>query len=89
MTQSKLAEGIIKAVSGQIAQVEVLNSTFPEPFELLTTESNPPHILEVVKQDENIVYCVVLSDSSSLFRGMKIKGLGLKSFRTTHNRRAF
>lgn len=74
--KSKLTEGIIREVTGQIAQVEILNEVFPLPFELLTTEGKPPTILEVTRQVENTAYCLVLSGSSSLFRGMKIVGTG-------------
>ena len=76
MIKSKLTAGIVKSVNGQTAQVEILNEIFPIPFELLTSQDKSPVILEVVYQVENIYFCLVLSDNSSLFRGMKIIGTG-------------
>ncbi len=69
-------EGIIKAVNGQIAQVEITNSIQPKTREILISPDVPSVKLETYYQAQNISYCLILSAPNQLFRGMKIVGTG-------------
>lgn len=68
--------GIIKSVVGQIAQVEVVSSSFPLMLEILVSLENDEIRLEVYRQIGRISHCLILSDPTKLFRGMQVAGTG-------------
>ena len=70
------AHGIITAVNGQIAKVEIEGETFPELFEILTSPEDPGVILEVFSQSEESIFVQILSSPDKLYRGMKVFGTG-------------
>lgn len=71
-----MAEGIIRTVRGQIAEVEIEGSEYPALYEILTCPDDPNVILEVFSESKDILYCQILSDPETLFRGMKITSTG-------------
>lgn len=69
-------EGIIRAVRGQIAEVEIEGEEFPALYEILTSPDNTGVILEVFSETKTIAYCQILSSPQALFRGMKVISTG-------------
>ncbi len=68
--------GLIKAVYGQIAEVEILSDQVPISQEILTSIEDPHTKLEVYFQSENLAFCLILSEPKALYRGMAIIGTG-------------
>lgn len=68
-------EGIVKSVSGQIAQVEIINQ-MPGLLEILTSVEDPSIKLEVYFQQGTVAFCLILSNPTQLYRGMKVYGTG-------------
>lgn len=71
-----IVEGIIRSVTGQVAQVEIISQALPVTFEILVSPENKEVKLEVNNQNRNIVSCLILSNPLKLYRGMKILGSG-------------
>lgn len=69
-------QGIIRAVNGQIARVEIEGANFPSLFEILICPDNPDVILEVYYKSSEYVSCLILSSADQLFRGMRVLGSG-------------
>lgn len=69
-------KGYIKAVHGQIAEVEVVSSNYPSLYEILISRQDPNVLLEVFSQNRNMVSCLILSRSDKLYRGMEVTGTG-------------
>ncbi len=69
-------KGYIKAVKGQIAEVEITSSNYPAIYEVMTSKEIPEVILEVFSQERNMVSCLILSRSDRLYRGMEVYGTG-------------
>lgn len=68
--------GKITAIKGQIVEVEFENLK-PQLNELLKVEQNENVVLEVISSIEgNKFFCICLSDTSSLSRGMRLSGTG-------------
>ncbi len=68
--------GIIKAVNGQIATVEVENDIFPALNEILISPEDSSVFLEVYLESENNIYCQILSNPDKLYRGMQVVSTG-------------
>lgn len=68
--------GYIKAVNGQIAQVEIESENTPALLEILTCPNNPRVVLEIFSQSDNGLFCQILSDPEILYRGMPIVSVG-------------
>lgn len=73
ITQSK---GIIRSVNGQIAEVEIETENFPNLYEILTCPKDPKIIMEVFSEGKDSIFCLVLSSTDKLFRGMQVVGTG-------------
>lgn len=74
MSSSSECLGFITAVKGQIAKVQIETNFYPALFEILKSEQDPQVILEVFSQSKEAVYCQILSNPDSLYRGMKVFG---------------
>ncbi len=70
------AIGYIKAVNGQIAEVEVTEDNYPALAEVMISPEDPDVVMEVFSQNKNLLSCLILSRSDRLFRGMKVIGTG-------------
>lgn len=68
--------GRIKSVRGQITEVEIESEKLPNLLEILTSPEDPTVRLEVFQQSEEIVICLILSNPTTLYRGMPIAGSG-------------
>lgn len=68
--------GYIKSAIGQIAEVEVDSPNPPSAFEILTSPDDNSVKLEVFLQSNNSVFCLILSESSKLYRNMPVVGTG-------------
>ncbi|MBI2600940.1 F0F1 ATP synthase subunit beta [Candidatus Daviesbacteria bacterium] len=68
--------GFVRSVNGQIAQVEITDENYPTLAEVLINPDDPNVVLEVFSQQQNIVYCQILTQPDRLFRGMKLVGTG-------------
>ncbi|MBI2017780.1 F0F1 ATP synthase subunit beta [Candidatus Daviesbacteria bacterium] len=71
-----LSQGIIKAVNGQIATVEIAGDAYPELNEILLAPDDPFIMLEVFSESTDGIFCQILSGADRLIRGMKILGSG-------------
>lgn len=72
----KPTRGIIRSVSGQIAQIEIETDNFPQPFEILISPQKMDVFLEVYSQSKDFISCQILSNPDALFRGMEVIGSG-------------
>ena len=70
------AQGFIRFVNGQVAEIEIDSPVFPALFELLTSPDDPQVILEVYSQSKERLLCQILSNPDKLYRGMRISGTG-------------
>lgn len=70
------SKGYIKAVNGQIAQVEIESENTPPLLEILTCPNNPEVILEIFSQTEKGLFCQILSNPDILYRGMPLVSIG-------------
>lgn len=70
------SRGIITAVTGQVATVEIEGDIFPSLLELLIAPADPKVILEVFSQTRTAVLVQILSSPDRLFRGMEVAGTG-------------
>ncbi|MBI3887673.1 F0F1 ATP synthase subunit beta [Candidatus Microgenomates bacterium] len=70
------AVGKVKTLKGQVAEVEIVSEVQPRLHEILIDESDPGTKLEVCFQSEASTMCVVLSESSKIYRGTKLVGTG-------------
>lgn len=68
--------GSIRAVNFAIAEVELDSAVSPRYFEALTSPEDPSVCLEVFSQTKNVIFCLILSNPTKLFRGMRIIGSG-------------
>jgi len=66
--------GVVKAVNGQIVEVEIQSASQPRNLELLTSPEDPVMRLEVYIQSKGIATCLIISQSMPIFRGMPIVG---------------
>lgn len=71
-----MTKGIIRAVRGQIAEVEIEGGEYPNLHEILSCPANRQVLLEVFSQTKSILYCQILSDPQALFRGMEVISSG-------------
>ncbi|MBI2338371.1 hypothetical protein HYU95_04270 [Candidatus Daviesbacteria bacterium] len=76
MSDSNLVQGIIRAINGQIAEVEIEGQNYPSLAEILISPEDPGVILEVYFQSSSILFCQILSNPDKMYRGMKITGTG-------------
>ena len=70
------AEGRVRAVRGQIAEIEIESEEYPLLSEILTSPDDPSVILEVFKENKSILHCQILSSPEGLYRGMRISSTG-------------
>ena len=70
------ARGIVATVNGQIAEVEFNSSSLPRYLEVLTSPDDPTVCLEVYYQSRNRVSCLILSNSTKIYRGMSVISTG-------------
>ncbi len=70
------AKGVVSAVNGQIAIVEIASENFPKLNEVLTNPTDPSIILEVFYESRVATYCLILSNPDKLYRGMPLVGTG-------------
>lgn len=71
-----LPKGVINKVTGQVAEITIETAQLPTLYEILTSPENPEVRLEVFNQSSKSAYCLVLSNSSNLYRGMAVQGTG-------------
>lgn len=72
----QLAKGVVSAINGQIAIVEIDTDNFPKLNEILTSPTDPGIILEVFYESKTATYCLILSSPDKLYRGMQLIGTG-------------
>lgn len=70
------AQGTVRSINGQIAQVEIESDIFPHLSEILTSPKDPQIMLEVFSEGKDVVFCLILSNPDKLFRGMSVVGTG-------------
>ena len=75
-TTNTPVEGIIIAVNGQVAEVEITSTILPMILEILESREDPEVKLEVYIHSRRSVSCLILSDPTRLFRGMHLFGTG-------------
>lgn len=75
-TQQPQVSGFVRAINGQIAEVEVDTEFNPKFFEILVAVEDPKIKMEVFYQEKGLVSCLVLTNPTHLYRGMKVVGLG-------------
>lgn len=68
--------GTIRAVRGQIAEVEIESENFPSLFEILKCPDDPKVVLEVFSESKSSLLCQILSAPEALFRGMSVTSTG-------------
>lgn len=76
MDNPNQVQGVIRAINGQIAEVEVDGNLYPDLFEILVSPQDPEVVLEVYFQSSNVLFCQILSNPDKIYRGMKIVGTG-------------
>src|SRR3989344_5670073 len=64
--------GKIKTVSGQIVEVDVESSKVPDLGEVLTSDKDTSITLEVYNFSHNSIFCLSLTPTALLHRGMTI-----------------
>ncbi len=74
--QTARSFGRIISVKGQIAQVQIESEQIPSLQEIFICPQDPTARLEVFYQAEDISSCLILSRSSSIYRGMSVSGTG-------------
>jgi F-type H+-transporting ATPase subunit beta len=67
---------IIRSVTGQIAEVDIASETQPSLREILVNPTDQTTRLEVYYRSQNRATCLILSDSSKIYRGMEVEGTG-------------
>lgn len=70
------AQGSIRSINGQIAEVEIETETFPNLYEILTSPQDPKVMMEVFSEGKDSIFCLILSNPDQLQRGMKVVGTG-------------
>ncbi len=78
-TQSNIfsqVTGAITSVTGQIATVEISSEQYPAISEILICPDNPEVVLEVFSESRENIFCQILSNPETLFRGMPVLGTG-------------
>ncbi|OGE25583.1 hypothetical protein A3C26_03490 [Candidatus Daviesbacteria bacterium RIFCSPHIGHO2_02_FULL_39_12] len=68
------AKGVVSAINGQIAIVEIDSENFPKLNEILTCPTDPAVILEVFYESKAATYCLILSSPDKLYRSMQLIG---------------
>jgi F-type H+/Na+-transporting ATPase subunit beta len=68
--------GYIKAIIGQVAQVELGSPDSPTLFEIMTDEEGLGSKLEVYFQNRNTIFALIFTDPTKLYRGMKVVATG-------------
>lgn len=76
MNNPNQVQGSIKAINGQIAEVEIEGQTYPSLSEILVSPEDPEVVLEVYFQSSSMLFCQILSNPDKMYRGMKITGTG-------------
>lgn len=76
MTSTDQVQGIIRAIRGQIAEVEVEGTLYPSLSEIMVSPEDPEVTIEVYFQSSNILFCQILSNPTRMYRGMKVVGTG-------------
>lgn len=71
---STYSQGVIRSVSGQIAELEIISATTPFQKEILTSVEDSEIKLEVFSQEKNLISCLILSDPKKIYRGMPFIG---------------
>lgn len=66
--------GRIKSINGHVTEVYLEAAQPPELFEIITSPEDLNVRLEVFFQQKGFVSCLVLSDPTKLYRGMKLIG---------------
>lgn len=74
--QPNQVNGKIRSVKGQLVEVEIESTGVPSLYEILTSPEDENLRLEVFYQSEDIVNCLMLSNSKTIYRGMLIRGTG-------------
>lgn len=69
-------EGRIIAINGQIAELEVDTGFYPALLEILSSPNDPTVCLEVLSESKQTIFCQILSNPDSLYRGMKVVATG-------------
>lgn len=75
-TQTSDINGIVRGIKGQIAQIEITSSSYPNLLEILTSPEDPTVRLEVLNQVNDILSCLILSNPVKLYRNMPIVSTG-------------
>ena len=70
------AQGVIRSINGQIAEVEIETDSFPALYEILTCPQDPSVMLEVFLESKDAVFCLILSSPDRLQRGLRVCGMG-------------
>lgn len=70
------AQGRIKSITGQTAEVYIESEIQPSLYEIFTSPENNETRLEVFFRSQSIASCLVLSNPDQLYRGMKIVASG-------------
>ncbi len=76
MNNSNQVQGTIRAINGQIAEVEIEGQVYPALAEILVSPEDPSVVLEVYFQSSSVLSCQILSNPDKMYRGMKITGTG-------------
>ncbi len=71
-------QGIIISVNGQIAEVLIETPQLPALQEVMVAGSDPNIRLEVYYQFKKSIKCLILSNNTKIYRGMKVFGTGSK-----------
>ena len=64
--------GQIASVKGQVAYIEITSNTFPAISEILISPDEEDVILEVYAQSRQHILCQILSNTSKIYRGMRV-----------------
>ncbi len=70
--------GRVRTVHGQVAEVEIDGEATPLVYEVLFGNDDPTIRLEVFFQSKEISSCLILSESSKIYRGMKVYRSGAR-----------
>lgn len=68
--------GKVVSIKGQVAQVQILSGHYPAPSEILIAPQHPDIYLEASYQTGDITFCLILSHSGDLHRGIEVVGSG-------------
>lgn len=72
----KNAHGKIKAINGQIVEIEILSEVQPALHEIFICPNDPQTRLEICHQAENSATAVILSEGNKMYRGLGLVGTG-------------